>query len=82
MHWKVVPLLPPLTRRTLQRAADADSMGLVPSKFAFAEWMLHPPDDVTPEPGVHYRVNANALAGNCDYVLYPESEALATFRHC
>ena len=82
MYWTVVPLLPPPRREIQPSEADDDSMGLAPSKLALTEWIRVPPDDVTPEPGVHYRVNTNFLVSNGDYVIYPETEALATFRHC
>ena len=75
MYWTVVPLLPPPRRRMQPSAADGDSMGLAPSKQALTEWIRVPPDDVTPEPGVHYRVNTNHLATNLHYVIYPQTEA-------
>ena len=86
MYWKVVQLQPPPKKKKNPPAAAAEtySMGLGPSKLALTEWIGDPPDadDVVPEPGVHYRVNENALASNTNYVIYPETETLATFRHC
>ena len=57
-------------------------MEFVCSKPQLTEWISEPPDDEPPQPGVHYRVCAEALAGNNNYIVYPETEALATVRHC